>query len=68
MKTHIVSGLIAAVAIGGVALWSPAAEVRAEADPIDFASLHSQASAAMHQLEASQERRMALLQAGEFEY
>ena len=68
MKTHIISGLIVAVAIGGIALWSPAAEMRAEADPVDFASLHSQASAAMHQLEVSQERRMAQLQTGEFEF
>jgi hypothetical protein len=68
MKMHILPCLFAAVAIGGVALWSPAAEMRAEADPIDFANLHSQATSAMNQLQVSQERRMALLQTGEFEF
>ena len=68
MKTHIFPCLLAAVAIGAVALWSPTAEMRAEADPIDFASLHNQATSAMNQLQASQERRLALLQTGEFEF
>ena len=68
MKTHIFPCLLAAVAIGAVALWSPAAEMRAEADPIDFASLRNQATSAMNQLQASQERRLALLQTGEFEF
>ena len=68
MKTHIFTCLFAALAIGGVALWSPAVETRAEADPVDFASLHNQAASAMNQLQVSQERRLALLQTGEFEF
>ena len=59
------SCLLAAFTIGGAALWSPAAEMRTEADQIDFASLHSQAVSAMNLLQVSQERRMALLQADE---
>jgi hypothetical protein len=62
MRSHIFSGLLVAILIGGVAFWSPAVEVRAEADPIDFASLNKQATFAMESLQVSQERRMALKQ------
>jgi hypothetical protein len=68
MRTYIFPSLLAAFAIGGAALWSPAADMRTEADPIDFARLHEQGSSAMHLLQVSQERRMAVLQAGEFEF
>jgi hypothetical protein len=68
MRTYILPYWLAAVAVIGAALWSPAADMRTEAYPIDFASLHDQASYAMHQLQVSQERRMAELQTGEYEF
>ena len=68
MRTHIFSGLLAAFAIGGAAFLSPTTDMRSEEDTIDFASLRSQATSAMNQLQASQERRIALLQTGEFEF
>jgi hypothetical protein len=68
MRSQILSGLIAAALIGAAVFWSPAAEMRAEADQIDFASLHNQANFAMQQLQASQERRMASMVSGEHEY
>ena len=68
MRTHIFSGLLVAFAIGGAAFLSPATDMRAEADTIDFAKLHNQATSAMHELQASQERCMAALQTGEFEF
>jgi hypothetical protein len=76
MRTYVFPCLLAVFAIGGAALWSPAANMRTEADqdvrtaadPIDFARLHDQATSAMHQLQVSQERRMAVLQTGEFEF
>lgn len=68
MRTYIFPCLLAAIAIGGVVLSSPTLDMRAEADTIDFASLHSQAASAMHRLQVSQERRMALLETGEFHF
>jgi hypothetical protein len=68
MRTYIFPWLLAAFAIGCAAIWSPTADMRTEADPIDFARLHEQASSAMHLLQVSQERRMAVLQTGEFEF
>jgi hypothetical protein len=68
MRSQILSGLVAAALIGAAVFWSPAADVRAETDQIDFASLHNQANVAMQQLQASQERRMASMQSGEYEF
>jgi hypothetical protein len=66
MRTHIFGCLLAGFAIVGAALWSPPAEINAEADQIDFVSLRSEATSAMHLLEVAQERRMASLQTEEF--
>jgi len=66
IRTHIFPCLLAAIAIIGAALSSPSVDMRAEAGQIDFTSLREQASSAMLRLQTSQERRMAMLQTGEF--
>ena len=65
MKIKFVSCLLAAIAIAGVAAYSLPADGKAEAAAVDFASLHDQANSALQKLQASQERRMALLQINE---
>ncbi len=61
MKARLLSVLIAAL-IAGVAVYTPAAEGQPEPDQIDFASLHSQASAALQTLQSAQARQLALAQ------
>jgi hypothetical protein len=68
MKSHIFSACLVALVIGGVALFSPAMETRVETSPIDFVSLHNQASAAIQSLQLLQERRMAALQTSEAKF
>jgi len=62
MRCRLYSCLLAGLAIAGVALWSQTAQPRTEADPIDFVSLHTEAASALHNLQMSQERRMASAQ------
>jgi hypothetical protein len=62
MRRRLYSCLLAGLAIAGVALWSQTAQPRTAADQIDFVSLHTEAASALHNLQMSQERRMASVQ------
>jgi hypothetical protein len=72
MKAHIFPCLLAAIAVGGAVLSSPSAEVRTEPAQfvqmatIGFSALQQQADAALDKLKQSQERRLAMADAGAF--
>jgi len=60
MKTQLLSCLLAALAIAGLAVYCPPADRTVEAAAVDFASLHNQAASALQALQVSQQRRMAM--------
>jgi hypothetical protein len=66
MRPHIFPILLAAIVISGAVVSGPSAERFGEPDQIDLVSLRSEAMSAMHQLQVSQERRLASLQVEEF--
>jgi hypothetical protein len=47
------------MALAGAVISSPSADGRAVAEPIDFAALHQQATAAMQRLQGAHNRQMA---------
>jgi hypothetical protein len=54
MKVQLFTMLVAVVAYANL-VYKPSAEAQAESDPIDFASLHSQAANALQSLQSAQE-------------
>jgi hypothetical protein len=65
MKTKLVSCLLAAFAIAGLAAYCPPADRTAETAAVDFVSLHDQAASALQTLQVSQQRRMAMQKVSE---
>ncbi|HEY0223745.1 MAG TPA: hypothetical protein VGC38_04455 [Pseudolabrys sp.] len=65
MRSHIVAGLFASILISGAVLWSATGQAPAQANAIDFTSLHDQANLALRMLQTAQERRVASTSAGQ---
>ncbi len=58
MKVQLFTILVATIAFANL-IYKPSADIQAAPDPIDFASLHTQAATALQQLQSAQEHRVA---------